>query len=120
MKTDWVYLNPEHRPITTSVLVSKVFGEHHRSVLAKIEMLDFTSEFFRKNFNEIQYVNEYRELKTAYEMTRDGFGFISIDFTGREAAEYSSVFIDSFDKCRNSFIPNSDGVDQLVPNSRLI
>ncbi len=101
MNADWVYLNPEQRPITTSVMVSEVFGELHRSVMAKIEMLDFSSEFFRQNFNEIQYVNEDWELKTAYEMTRDGFGFISIDFTGREAAEYSSAFIEHFDNCRN-------------------
>ncbi len=101
MHTDWVYLNLEQRPITTSVRVSEVFGELHCSVLAKIEMLDFASEFFRQNFNEIQYFNEDWELKTAYEMTRDGFGFISIGFTGREAAEYSSAFIDSFDNCRN-------------------
>ena len=101
MNSDWVYLNPEQRPITTSVMVSEVFGELHRSVLAKIEMLDFNSDFFIQNFQEIQYVNEDWELKTAYEMTRDGFGFISIDFTGREAAEFSKAFIESFDNCQN-------------------
>ena len=101
MNSDWVYLNPEQRPITTSVMVSEVFGELHRSVLAKIEMLDFNSEFFIQNFQEIQYFNEDWELKTAYEMTRDGFGFICIDFTGREAARCSSAFIDSFDNCQN-------------------
>ncbi len=101
MNTDWVYLSSDQRPITTSIMVSEVFGEMHRSVLAKIEMLDFSSEFFRQNFYEIHYINEDWELKTAYEMTRDGFGFISIDFTGREATEYSLAFIDSFDNCRN-------------------
>jgi len=101
MQAEWVTLNLEQRPITTSVMVSEVFGERHQSVLAKIEMLDSNSDFFIQNFNEIQYVNEESELKTAYEMTRDGFGFISIDFTGKAAAEYSSAFIDSFDNCRN-------------------
>ena len=101
MNVNWVYLNPEQRPITTSITVSEVFGELHRSVLAKIEMLDFSSDFFRQNFNAFQYVNKDYQLKTAYEMTRDGFGFISIDFTGKEAAKYSMAFIDSFDKCRN-------------------
>jgi Rha family phage regulatory protein len=101
MNSDWVYLNPEQRPITTSVMVSEVFGELHRSVLAKIEMLDFNSEFFIQNFQEIKYFNDDWELKTAYEMTRDGFGFISIDFTGREAAAFSTAFIESFDNCRN-------------------
>ena len=101
MNSDWVYLNPEQRPITTSVMVSEVFGLLHRSVMAKIEMLDFNSEFFIQNFQEIQYFNQDCELETAYEMTRDGFGFISIDFTGREAAEFSSAFIESFDNCRN-------------------
>ena len=101
MNADWVYLNPENRPITTSKKVSEVFGELHQSVMAKIEMLDFTSDFFQHNFNEIQYVSENWELKTAYEMTRDGFGFISIDFTGRQAAEFSLAYFESFDNCRN-------------------
>jgi len=109
MNADWVYLNLEARPITTSVVVSEVFGELHRSVLAKIEMLDFSSEFFRQNFNAIQYYNKDWELKTAYEMTRDGFGFISIGFTGKEAAEYSSAFIDSFDNCCNQPISINTG-----------
>ncbi len=105
MNVDWVYLNSEKRPITTSIMVSEVFGELHRSVLAKIEMLDFTSDFFIQNFNEIQYVSDDCELKAAYEMTRDGFGFISIDFTGKQAAEYSMAYIDSFDNCRNGCLP---------------
>ena len=101
MHTNWVYLNPENRPTTTSKKVSEVFGQLHQSVMAKIEMLDFSSEFFRLNFNEIQYVGEDWQLETAYEMTRDGFGFICIDFTGKQAAEFSLAFMESFDNCRN-------------------
>jgi Rha family phage regulatory protein len=101
MNNDWVFLNPENRPITTSKMVSEVFGGLHRTVMAKIEMLDFASDFFRHNFNEIQYINRDCELKIAYEMTRDGFGFICIDFTGEEAAKFSSAYIDIFDNIVN-------------------
>lgn len=39
--------------------------------------------------------------KPAYEMTRDGFVFISIGFTGKKATELSLVYIDGFDEIVN-------------------
>ena len=97
MKKDWVFLNFENKPITTSKMVSEVFGELHQTVMAKIDMLDTTSDFFQCNFSETQYINADWEIKSAYEMTRDGFGFVSMDFTGKQGAELSSTYIDVFD-----------------------
>lgn len=36
MKTDWVVINAENRPVTTSRMVSEVFGESHKNIVAKI------------------------------------------------------------------------------------
>jgi len=52
MKKDWVVLNADKHPVTTSKKVSEVFGKLHKNVVAKIEMLDFSSEFFRQNFHK--------------------------------------------------------------------
>lgn len=101
MKKDWVFLNIENQPVTSSKTVSEVFGALHQSVMAKIDMLDATSDFFRRNFTEIQYNVEDRGPNTAYEMTRDGFGFISMDFTGKQGAEFSRAYIDVFDEMVN-------------------
>lgn len=98
---DWVYFNIENQPITTSKIVSEVFGKLHQTVMAKIDMLDTASDFFRGNFTEIQYTNEARGSEPVYEMTRDGFGFISMDFTGGQGIEFSHAYIDAFDKIAN-------------------
>jgi len=97
MKKEWVVLNADQHPITTSRMVSEVFGKLHELVVAKIEMLDFSSEFFQKNFRMVRSYNN-RKTIPAYEMTRDGFIFLSIGFTGKKACEFSLAYIKAFDE----------------------
>jgi Rha family phage regulatory protein len=101
MKTDWVVINAENRPVTTSRMVSEVFGELHKNIVAKIEMMDFSSDFFCENFNEVKYITEHWNSKSAYEMTRDGFAFISMGFAGKSATEFSLAYLDAFDEVVN-------------------
>jgi len=98
MKKDWVAINAENRPVTTSIMVSEVFGELHKNIVAKIEMMDFSSEFFCENFNEFSCITEHWNNKSAYEMTRDGFVFISMGFAGKRATEFSLAYLDAFDE----------------------
>ncbi len=65
-------------------------------------MLETDSDFFRCNFSEIQDISEDWQPTSAYEMTRDGFGFISMDFTGKQGIEFSHAYIDAFDEMANS------------------
>ena len=101
MKNEWVAVNTENCPVTTSRMVSEVFGELHRNVVAKIEMLDFSSDFFCENFNEVKDINKNWNVKPAYEMTRDGFVFISMGFAGRKATELSLAYLHAFDDVIN-------------------
>ncbi len=101
MKKDWVVLNADKHPITTSRTVSEVFGKLHKMVVAKIEMLDSSSEFFRQNFNIVRPFNNSWTLNPAYEMTRDGFIFLSIGFTGKKACEFSLAYLEAFDDMLN-------------------
>ncbi len=98
VNNDWVYLSFDKQPITSSHIVSKVFGKLHQAVMAKIDMLDKLSDFFHRNFTEIKYIGEDGEFKSAYEMTRNGFGFISMDFTGKQEEEFSHAYMDAFDE----------------------
>lgn len=102
MKKDWVAINAENCPVTTSSMVSEVFGELHKNVVAKIEMLDFSSDFFCDNFNEVKYIRKKWNFNPAYEMTRDGFGFISMSFAGKKATELSLAYLHAFDEVVNS------------------
>ena len=101
MKTGWIYMNDDNMPITTSKIVSEVFGKLHQSVMAKIDMLDAASDFFRRNFKKIQSISDDWKSPSAYEMSRDGFGFISMDFTGKQGIKFSHAYIDAFDEMAN-------------------
>jgi Rha family phage regulatory protein len=101
MKKDWVVLNADKHPVTTSRTVSEVFGKLHEMIVAKIEMLDFSSEFFRQNFNIVRSFNNSWCSNQNYEMTRDGFIFLSIGFTGKKACEFSLAYLEAFDDVLN-------------------
>lgn len=87
-------------PITTSVVVAEKFGKRHGNVLQAIANLDCSDGFRRLNFKATSYEaiqpnGGTRELP-AFEITRDGFSFLAMGFTGREAAAWKEKFIAAF------------------------
>jgi Rha family phage regulatory protein len=53
--------------------------------MAKIEALDCSKEFATLNFKGCSYDDRGREMPM-YEMTRDGWSFLVMGFTGKKAA----------------------------------
>lgn len=71
-----------NRLITTSLAVSHHFGKKHKHVLEAIKMLDCSKEFNETNFRPVTYQGGNGEQRPAYEITRDGFMFLCMGFTG--------------------------------------
>ena len=86
-------------PITTSLQVAEAFGNRHTHVLEKIKTLDCSNKFTSANFSAhvetIQAGAVKRESKF-YEMTKDGFMFLVMGFTGKKAAAVKEAYIDAF------------------------
>lgn len=87
---------------TTSLKVAEFFGKQHKDVLKKIDSLDCSPEFSSANFSaHVQKVNigkgATRESKY-YEMTKDGFMFLVMGFTGKAAAQIKEAYIYAFNK----------------------
>lgn len=85
--------------VTNSKKVAEVFGKQHKHVLEKISKLDCSPEFALANFSA-HIVNMRagavkRDLK-CYEMTKDGFMFLVMGFTGKKAAEIKEQYINAF------------------------
>jgi Rha family phage regulatory protein len=100
---DLVVLNAKNEAVTTSLKVAAKFGKQHKHVLEAIEALDCSADFRRSNFRQATYsytVNRFGATAEApcYHMTRQGFTFLAMGFTGPKAAEFKEAYIAAFDK----------------------
>jgi len=84
------------RPVTTSLKVAEVFGKQHKDVLRKIATLDCSKDFNERNFALVTYLDGKGEARPAYEMTKDGFIFVVMGFTGAKAAATKEAYISAF------------------------
>lgn len=83
---------------TTSLHVAEVFGKRHDNVISKVESLDCSSEFSVLNFKVCSKNNELQNGKPQkyFEMTKDGFMFLVMGFTGKKAAQIKEAYINAF------------------------
>jgi Rha family phage regulatory protein len=83
---------------TTSKIVSDVFGKVHKDVIKALERLDCSEEFSRRNFTLSEYVTERGKTYKCYNITRDGFSFLCMGFTGKKAAQWKEKYIEAFNE----------------------
>jgi Rha family phage regulatory protein len=84
------------QPTTTSLQVAEVFGKQHKDVLRAIERLDCSEEFGRRNFAPSSYLNEQGKTQPMFTMTKDGFTFLAMGFTGKKSAVFKERYISAF------------------------
>lgn len=95
-----VAVENEHA-VTTSLRVAEVFGKEHYNVMKAIKSLDCSEEFRAVNFNasKIAYQNgNIKKQLPMYYITRDGFMFLVMGFTGKTAAKWKEAYIKAFNE----------------------
>lgn len=102
-----VFQNSNGNDVTTSLLVAEVFGKEHSKVVRDIESLSCSASFNAANFGVITYIDSRNREQTAYEMTKDGFSFLVMGYTGAKAGEFKERFINEFNK-REALLKNDD------------
>lgn len=85
-------------PVTTSLQIAEVFFKQHKDVLKAIRNLDCSKDFAKRNFAQCLKINELANGKKEpfYTMTKDGFMFLVMGFTGQKAAKFKEAFIEAF------------------------
>ncbi|EBR9219552.1 Rha family transcriptional regulator [Salmonella enterica] len=90
-----------NRPVTTSIAVANFFGKLHKDVLKKIRSLECSPAFTTANFCAVVVTAragfDEREIE-AFEMTKNGFIFLVMGFTGKKAAAFKEAYIAEFDR----------------------
>lgn len=84
------------KPVTTSLKVAEAFGKRHDNVTRKIEALECSPEFTALNFEASEYIDSTGRKLTMWEMTKDGFMFLVMGFTGTKAAAIKEAYINAF------------------------
>lgn len=83
---------------TTSLKVADIFNKQHKDVLRKLESLECSSDFNERNFTLVEYKDAKGENRPMYEMTKDGFMFLVMGFTGAAAAKIKEAYINTFNQ----------------------
>lgn len=84
------------RIMVSSRDIAKTFEKKHKNILALIKELNCSEEFNRLNFVPITYRDRRGRLQPEYLMTRDGFTFLVMGFTGSLSAKFREAYIKAF------------------------
>ena len=91
-----------NQAVTTSLKVAEVFGKTHYNVLQSIRELECSSDFQELNFQFSFYLrklpNNAMKKEPMYYLTRDGFTFLAMGFTGKIAARFKEAYINAFNE----------------------
>lgn len=58
--------------------------------------MECSPEFNERNFAPVGYKDAKGEIRPAYRLTRDGFAFLAMGFTGKKAAAWKERFLEAF------------------------
>jgi Rha family phage regulatory protein len=106
----------EGQIITTSQQIAAHFGKRHDTVLRAVRNLECSDEYRLRNFAESSYLNVQGKEQPCYRLTRDGFVFLAMGFTGKEAAQWKEAYITAFNMMEQELLakttrPSNPAID---------
>ncbi|EOK0578659.1 Rha family transcriptional regulator [Escherichia coli] len=88
--------------VTSSLAVANFFSKRHDDVLKKIRTLECSASFTARNFSVSDYTDCTGRKLPCYQITRDGFAFLAMGFTGKRAAQFKEAYINAFNLMEKS------------------
>lgn len=89
-------------------------------MLLEIRNLDCSDEFARLNFQHTPYTDPQNgQTYHMYEMTRDGFTFLVMGFTGKDAAHWKENYIAAFNAMEQRLLPEHAQVHRWIVQTLL-
>lgn len=89
---------------TTSVQIAEVFSKRHDNVIQSIDKLECSEEFTNLNFKVSKYKDTTGKFNKSYEITKDGFVFLTMSFGGKKAAQFKEAYINAFNKMEQALL----------------
>lgn len=104
--------------MTTSKIISDVFGKAHRDVIRAINQLDCSDGFRTRNFAQSSYTSPQQKVLKCFNITRDGFSFLCMGFTGKKAAEWKENYINTFNQMEKGLLNVDAEMTRLEANGK--
>lgn len=96
------------KAVTSSLAVAEYFCKQHKNVIQKIQTLECSVEFTELNFQPSDYTDCTGRKLPCYQITRDGFAFLAMGFTGKRAARFKEAYINAFNQMEQALIGKVD------------
>jgi Rha family phage regulatory protein len=111
-----VFLN-NNRLVTDSLTVAETFGKNHKDVLRDIRNLECSQEFTERNFAPSEYQDSTGRKLPKYLLTQDGFSFLVMGYTGKEAARFKEMYINEFNRMKDELNKPQFALPQTMPEA---
>lgn len=102
------------KTVTDSLTVAEVFGKRHSDVLRSIDNLECSAEFNERNFASVDYIDAKGQHRRKVIMNQDGFSFLVMGYTGKEAARFKEMYIRAFNQMREQLNRPADPLKALM------
>ena len=99
---DLVFKGQNDQVLTNSLLVAEKFGKEHSKVMRDIENLSCSNEFRAANFGVPSYISLQNKELPMYVITKDGFSFLIMGYTGKKAGLFKEEYIKAFNTMERS------------------
>jgi len=100
-----------NEPVTTSQAIALYFDKNHDKIVKQIESLDCSAQFLTRNFRRVKY-NHRGNHYSSYQVTKDGFVFLTMGFTGKKAATFKENYINQFNSMANWIAERIEAKDE--------
>lgn len=108
----------DQKAVTTSLIVADAFEKQHKDILRAITRLECSEEFTERNFAPSGYKDSTGRSLPMYNITRDGFSFLAMGFTGKKAAEFKEAFIAQFNRMEQALLEGMGELKRVDVNMR--
>ncbi|BDO97576.1 hypothetical protein TUM9812_46640 [Escherichia coli] len=105
--------------VTSSLAVADFFSKRHDDVLKKIRTLECSASFTARNFSVSDYTDCTGRKLPCYQITRDGFAFLAMGFTGKRAAQFKEAYINAFNQMEKQ-LSNPSVLSDVAHNASVL
>ncbi|EMK3736202.1 Rha family transcriptional regulator, partial [Escherichia coli] len=107
------------KAVTSSLAVAEYFCKQHKNVIQKIQTLECSVEFTELNFQPSDYTDCTGRKLPCYQITRDGFAFLAMGFTGKRAAQFKEAYINAFNQMEKQ-LSNPSVLSDVAHNASVL
>jgi len=108
-----------NRPMVSSLIVADKFNKNHADILKAVRNLDCSEGFRVSNFAESSFMNKQNREYECYMMSKDGFAFLCMGFTGKDAAAWKEKYINAFNRMEKQLLRKSNDLQWIAARSQL-